>query len=134
MSLHYSDERALSSGEVKRQALEHFFHIAAHHPQAAACLDGKIPSLPKGSFTWQEVAQLAALPAGPSSSTPALPEAMVATAPLPQCRPQLGIEDAKQKKDKKEGHAKKEKKDRKKCKKDKDKQRQRDRPHRKGSP
>ena len=122
MSLHYSDERALSSCEVKRRALTQLLQIAERHPQASACLMGILPFLPKGAFTWEDIAQNPPLPAGPSSSTSApLVAPMLGDALVP-CRRQLSIEDEestrgriskgrKDRKDKKDKRDKKDKKD-----------------------
>ena len=138
MSLYYSDERALSSCEVKRRALTHLLQQAEPHPQAAACQKGQLPFLQKGSFTWKDIAEYSSSSTGPSSSPLALP-AQAFVEPLVPGKRQLCLEDEEDKKDK-NSKAKKDKKDKKdkngkKDKKYKDgkeekKLRQRDRPHR----
>ena len=109
MSLHYSDERALSSCEVKRRALTHLLQQAEHHPQAAACLRGQLPFLQRGSFTWKDIAVHVSSSTSPSSSSLALPAPVLVEPPAPLKR-QLCLKDDEDKEDK-SSKAKKDKKD-----------------------
>ena len=59
MSLHYSDEQALSSCVAKAKVLTRFFEVAALHPQAAAVLAGSLPALEAFAFDWKVFASLA---------------------------------------------------------------------------
>ena len=68
MSLHYSDEQALSSCVAKVKVLEKLFEVAALHPQAAAVLNGGLPGLEAAAFDWKDFAAIAhaTLPTTPS--------------------------------------------------------------------
>ena len=121
MSLHYSDEQALSSCVAKEKVLARFFEVAALHPQAAAVLDGSLPSLEAAAFDWKDFAALAHsnLPNQTLTSPPASSSSQ-AVLPIGPSGEMLPILDAqhkqdkkdKKKKDKKEKKGKKEKKDR----------------------
>ena len=56
MSVHYSDQRALSSGMVKMKAVTELFAALDHIPDAKAILDGGSKLLPAGSISWELVA------------------------------------------------------------------------------
>ena len=113
MSLHYSDEQALSSCVAKEKVLARFFEVAALHPQAAAVLDGNLPSLEAAAFDWKAFAALAhpSLPNQTLTSTPASSSSQAAL-PIEPAGELLPILDVQRKQDKK-GKKKKEEKEKK---------------------
>ena len=58
MSVHYSDQKALSSAEAKREVLDLFFCLVRRHAAAQAALDGKGSMLAPGTFSWEDLARL----------------------------------------------------------------------------
>ena len=58
MSVHYSDQRALSSSQAKREVLQLFFDLARHHVGARGVLENSGAGLPTGTFTWKDLARL----------------------------------------------------------------------------
>ena len=58
MSVHYSDQRALSSAQAKREVLQLFFDLAARHPGARAALQETGTLVQPGAFTWEDLAHL----------------------------------------------------------------------------
>ena len=58
MSVHYSDQRALSSAQAKREVLQLFFDLAARHPGASAALQTPGTFVQPGAFTWEDLAHL----------------------------------------------------------------------------
>ena len=117
MSLHYSDEQALSSCVAKVRVLSRFFEVAALHPQAAAVLDGSALLLEAPAFDWKVFASLAHPTKTPQTLTlPSSSSSHQAVLPIePASRP-LSIKDRKDKKhkkDKQEGRDKKGKKEKK---------------------
>ena len=58
MSVHYSDQKALSSSQAKREVLQLFFDLVRLHAGARAALDGAGATLPFGTFTWEDLACL----------------------------------------------------------------------------
>ena len=101
MSVHYSDQRALSSAQAKRQVLQLFFDLVRQHEGARAALDGTGATLPLGTFTWEELARLhhqtTTRPSlhEPSSSTTYLPlsDQLPSRASMPLAEEQLALQD-----------------------------------------
>ena len=124
MSLHYSDEKALASSEAKREVLTYFFHLIQGHRIAGAVLQGDSTFLPKGAFTWEDVAQLhhtqvAARYGTPPHPSVFAPPVLALTAPSPPCERERPRRVKKEKKDKKrDGEQRKESKKSKRAKKE----------------
>ena len=58
MSVHYSGQRAVSSGLVKAKLLQKFVLLLRAVPQAHGILHGSMEVLPEGSLTWDILAKL----------------------------------------------------------------------------
>ncbi|CAK0807282.1 unnamed protein product [Prorocentrum cordatum] len=58
MSTHYSDEKALASGQAKLRVLEAFVEACRHHEAVACILSGRPARLSPASLTWEDVAFL----------------------------------------------------------------------------
>ena len=58
MSVHYSDQKALTSGLVKHRVLNELFQALEHIPGAKAIIHGGTDVLPVGSVSWEVLAGL----------------------------------------------------------------------------
>ena len=105
MSLHYSDEQALSSCEAKRKVLELFAQVSSRHPQVAAIIAGEDIQVQRGTLTWQEFAKLARSSSSPSQLPVLVMDGVCSGTPaghmVPQQEPPQGTQVKKHKKDKK---------------------------------
>ena len=57
MSVHYSDIKALASGQAKESVLDAFVAASSHHPSVQSILAGTPAKLAPGTLTWGAVGQ-----------------------------------------------------------------------------
>ena len=55
MSVHYSDEKALASGQAKQRVLDAFVAACSHHPAVQLILASRPAQVPLDQLTWEEV-------------------------------------------------------------------------------
>ena len=55
MSVHYSDVKALASGQAKARVLDAFVKACSHHPAVRSIMSGTPAHVPPGTLTWGTV-------------------------------------------------------------------------------
>ena len=58
MSVHYSDQRALTSGMVKMKAIAELLKLASKIPEAQAIIEGSSVHMPAHLLSWEVLATL----------------------------------------------------------------------------